>query len=177
MIGTAIFYHLVTILGDRGVSEAQAAGCFTAFAAMMALWQFLGGLLADRVPARRLVGAFGVSAAAGTGLFALAETAPAAWAALGLLGAAQGLLIAATGVLWPRFFGTRELGTIRGTVQMLGAAACATGPVIVAAARQHLGSFGGERPALWAFAALLAAAALASPLLKPPAGTAGARDV
>ena len=166
MIGTALFYHLITILTDRGLSEKEAAFSFTVFAGAMAAWQFGGGLLADRVPPRFLVSLFGVLAAAGCGLLYVTGGTATAWAFAAVIGSAQGLLIAAMNVLWPRFFGTAALGAIRGTVQTITASACAIGPVIVARSRDSLGS---ERPALILFGGLLTAIALAAPFLRPPA--------
>ena len=166
MIGTALFYHLLTILGDRGVPETDAAFCFTVFAVAMAAGQFGGGLLADRIRPRFLVSLFGLLATAGCGLLYLTHSSGAAWTFAGVLGLAQGLLTATMNVLWPRFFGTAALGAIRGTVQTLGAAACAVGPVIVAYSRE---GFGSEEPALLLFAVLLLTIAATAPFLRPPA--------
>ena len=166
MIGTAVFYHLITILTDRGLTEARAATCFTVFAAAMAALQFVGGVLADRVAPRFLLSAFGALGAAGCGLLYLSTTPGVAWAFAATFGAAQGLLIATMNVLWPRFYGTAALGAIKGTVQTFSAGACAVGPVIVALSRERLGGAG---PALGVFAALLLAVAALAPLLRPPA--------
>ncbi|MFH5802852.1 MFS transporter [Alienimonas sp. DA493] len=165
MIATAIFYHLLTMLGERGVSEADAAVCFTVFAGMMAGWQFLGGVLADRVPPRLLLSVVGLLGAAGCGLLFVAQDRYFAWGMMAAFGSAQGLLTVTMNVLWPRFFGVGALGAIRGSVQTLVVAACAAGPVLVALSRERLGS---ENPALLLFGGLLAAVALSAPFLRPP---------
>ncbi|QDT14836.1 MFS transporter [Alienimonas californiensis] len=165
MIATAIFYHLLTMLAERGVSKADAAVCFTVFAGMMAGWQFLGGVLADRIPPRFLLSVFGLLAAAGCGLLFFAQDYRLAWGMMAAFGSAQGLLNVTMNVLWPRFFGVAALGAIRGSVQTLVVAACAAGPVLVALSREQLGS---ENPALLLFGGLLAAIALTAPFLRPP---------
>ena len=126
MIGTAIVFHLAGLLEARGVPEpgTTAALALGVFAVLMAAAQFVGGVVADRTAAGRLLCAFGVLAAAGLGtLLALGSPAlaghrlPTVWGFAALLGTAQGTLSAGMNVLWPRFFGTAALGAIRGTVQ------------------------------------------------------------
>ncbi|NNJ27949.1 MFS transporter [Alienimonas chondri] len=165
MIATGLFYYLITILGERNVGPADAAVCYTVFAGAMASWQFLGGLLADRVPPRFLLSVFGMLAAAGCGLMFVTHDRWIAWAAWAALGSAQGLVGVTMNVLWPRFFGVASLGAIRGSVQTIVVAACAAGPVIIALSRQELGS---ENPALILFGGMLLTIAATAPFLRPP---------
>ncbi|MEM9701297.1 MAG: MFS transporter [Planctomycetota bacterium] len=165
LIVTAIFFHLLTMLDERGVSGTDAAFCYTVFAGAMASCQFLGGLSADKVPPRFLVSLFGLLQASGCGLLLIVQSAATAWTTMALLGSAQGLLIATINVLWPRFFGVTALGTIRGSVQTIVVAACPVGPVLVALSRDR---FGSENPSLLLFAGMLLTIAVVAPFLRPP---------
>ena len=165
LVGTGLFFHAVTMLGDRGVSAAGAATLFTAFGLTMALGLAVAGPLADRWPPSRLIALFGLLTAAGTVTLGRADSAAGAWAAGALLGTGQGVLSAVLNTVWPRFFGTTHLGAIRGTVTTVAAASAAVGPVIVGVSQDHLG---GPGPALGLFTALLLGLVAASPWVRPP---------
>ena len=175
MIGTAVVFHLAMLLEARGVPAPKTTAAFAlgVFAVCMAAAQFVGGVVADRTAAGRLLAAFGVLAASALGvLMALNLPAtsgahmPLVYLFAGLLGAGQGTLSAGMNVLWPRFFGTAALGAIRGTVQTFSAAACAAGPVLVSLSVTYAG---GDGAALWGFIIALLAAAAAGLTLRPPA--------
>ena len=165
MIGTGVLFHAVTILSCRGLSETAAASLFTPFGLLMAAGLGVGGALADRLPARRLIAASALLSAAGTALLCGVDTVAGAWLVGGLLGLGQGVLCATLNTAWPRFFGTEHLGAVRGTAQTVSAAACAVGPVLVGFSQDCAGD---ARPALAASAALLLGVAATARWVRPP---------
>ncbi|MEX0715180.1 MAG: MFS transporter [Planctomycetaceae bacterium] len=149
LVQTAVFFSLVPIFLDRGLTEAHAVGMLSSFAASLAAMHLVGGMLADRFRAPLML-------AAGLGLFALSLIAlrcmSAPW--LGhvggvLMGIGQGLYFGASNPLWARYFGRMHLGKIRGVLLTVNVAASSFGPLLIGVARDSLGN---HELALTAFA-------------------------
>ncbi|MEK6233094.1 MAG: MFS transporter [Planctomycetales bacterium] len=165
MIGTGIVFNMEPLFTWRGLTEANAVAAFMPIAGGMAIMQLIGGVLADRVPLNRLLATSAAGmcvavCAAGT----MHSVATAHLFAL-MLGGSQGLLGAANATLWPRYFGRRNLGAIRGSIFTATVGSCSVGPIVMAASFDYLGGYG---PALIVFAALLALASLAGLFATPP---------
>ena len=166
IVHTAVFFCLVPIFLDRGLSEANAAGMMMVFAVSLALMNFVGGLLADRLPAPLLlalgIAGLGVSMAL---LLAMSQ-APAAYLVGGVMGLSQGLFFGTSQPLWARYFGRRHLGKIRGLLTTVNVGSSSLGPLFAGLLRDHLGSFD---PALLAFAIAPLPLALLALTAQPPA--------
>jgi MFS family permease len=81
-----------------------------------------------------------------------------------LLGAAGGSIRAIEAATFPRYYGTRHIGSIRGFVTALGVGATAFGPLLFAWAFDAQGSYTTVLTASAALPMLIAAAALVVPL-------------
>ena len=165
LIHTAIFFSILPICHDRGLSDADAAGLLSAFAVSLAMMQLLGGALADRLTANWLLcaGMAGLALAmAAVFMMAGAWSARVAGAVLGL---SQGLFFATSSPLWARYFGTVHIGKIRGMLATVNVGASSVGPFLAGLSRDHLGSFD---PAVLAFAIAPLPLALLSLLATPP---------
>jgi MFS family permease len=135
LVVTALTFHQISILGEAGLSSTQAAALFFPLT-MASTAALLGvGFLADRVPGRlMLVASMGLLALA-TLLIQFLDQGPVPYAYAVILGFAIGTGFAAEGVLYPRYFGTREIGAIRGLAFTVSVVGAALGPILVGVAR------------------------------------------
>lgn len=165
LIHTAIFFSLVPIFQDRDLTSEDAAGLLVVFAISMAVMQFGGGVLADRVKAHWLLA---------TGMFGLALSmlllgqVESAWTARftgAVMGAAHGFYFGGTHPLWARYFGRLHLGKIRGLLMTVIVASSSLGPLFVGVVRDLLGSFD---LALLVFALVPLPVAMASLFVRAP---------
>lgn len=142
LVHTAIFFCLVPIFQERGLSATEATTALTAFAGSLAIMQLIGGALSDHLPARFLL-ALGL-AGMGTGVFLVhgTESATIASLATGLLGASQGIFFGASQPLWARYFGRKHLGKIRGVLATINVASSSLGPLIAGLTHDATGDFG-----------------------------------
>lgn len=142
LIHTAIFFCLVPILQERGLTAGDAAAMLTVFAVCLAVMQLVGGILADIMQASYLMCGGLVGLAASTLLLLLADGSPMVLLAGAGLGISQGIYFGATHPMWARYFGRRHLGKIRGTLMTMMVASSSMGPLFAGLTRDWLGSFG-----------------------------------
>ncbi len=174
MILTAIVFHFVPILQDRGLTEADYKLTMSFFAICWATFQFSGGTLSDYVSARWLC-AIGLLGLAISSMLLINVSTTAMCVTVGMvLGASQGTFFGSTHPLWARYFGRRHLGRIRGVVTTSAVASSSLGPFIAGASRDWFGSFD---PALWFFVALPIPLVIAAAWVQPPVKSADSLDV
>jgi MFS family permease len=151
VVHTALFFCLVPILHERGLSELDAAAASMAFAMAMAAAQLASGILADRVPAPRLLFAGVLGLGAAVLLIWHSSTTGEATFAGAMLGASQGLFFGAENPLWARYFGLLHLGKIRGVLMTIKVGSSSLGPLIAGLAFDLTESFD---TSLWLFAGI-----------------------
>jgi len=141
LIHTAIFFCIVPIFHDRGLTASDAASSLTVLAGCLAATQLLGGVLADRVRAAWLlsIGTLGLSVAIVLLLFV--HSATTALVAGAVLGSSQGIFFGATHPLWARYFGRRHLGKIRGLLMTINVGTSSLGPLLAGLTRDWRGEF------------------------------------
>lgn len=132
---TALTFHQISILGEAGLTPTEAAAVFfpqtvASTAALLGV-----GFLADRLPGRLMLGVSMALLAAAALLIQVLDVPPAPLVYAVTLGFAMGTGFAAEGVLYPRYFGVREIGAIRGLAFTISVAGAALGPIIVGVAR------------------------------------------
>lgn len=169
LICTAVFFNLVPLFDRNGFTAVQAAALFPTVAIAMALMQFQGGMLADRLPLRVLMAAAIAALGAGVLVVGFGTTLAAAHAGGVLLGAGQGLMNVTGNTLWPRYFGRAELGAIRSSVWTATVASCSVGPFLMGATLDLTGSY--AAPLLLFGGAALFASAAAIVWGAPPVAT------
>lgn len=165
MLVTAVTFHQISLLGERGLSTAQAAANFLPQTAAGLSTTLLAGMLIDRIrrPQLLVLGSMATLVAALAGATALSP----GWSALlygAALGTAMGVMKAVEAALTPRLFGTDHLGAIRGVITAIGVGASAVGPLLFAVAHDLTGSY---TMILWTsivFPVGVGVAALATPL-------------
>lgn len=165
MLSTAVAFHQISLLGERGLSTIEAAGNFLPQTAAALVATLATGALVDRLSPRWVTSAsMGLLAA---GLVAGSIVGPG-WSAIGfalLIGAAGGSIRTLEAAAFPKYYGTAHLGSIRGFVAAVGVGSTAFGPVLFAVIHDATASY---NPALLGTAAiplLLGAAAL---IVRPP---------
>jgi len=170
MLSTALNFHQIDLLGDVGLSSTAAATLFLPQVIGSSISGITVGTICDRVGTRYLP-AFGAALLITAHL--LAATAAPGFRVLIyaiVLGAAAGAINTATQALLPLWFGTRHLGSIRGTHQVISAGASALGPVALALLQAQFGSY---PPAILVISSIAVAAFLFA-LTRPfPAATNG----
>ena len=165
MIHTGLFFCMVPILDERGLSTADAAATFTVFAVCLAAMRLVSGVLADRLQARYLlfVGMLGLGVAPTLLLFT--QSRAMAFATGAGMAVSQAVFLGTSQPLWARYFGRRHLGKIRGVLMTSNVASSSLGPFVAGLTRDAFGNFD---PALIVFAVLPLTISLLSLRVTPP---------
>ncbi|MEM7125857.1 MAG: MFS transporter [Chloroflexota bacterium] len=141
MMITGLFFHMESIFTDNGLATSLAALVFAPIALTNAVVNLGGGYLADRVPARFLLGGALLLLSAGI-VMALYLTGPTMAMLYGvMLGTSIGMIVLVQNIIWANYFGREHLGAITGvatTILMIGNG---LGPVPLGFARDLLGSY------------------------------------
>ena len=141
MLVTALFFHMVSIFDDNGLSAAMAASVYVPISAATTLVNLGGGYLADRLPVRWLLAAALFSQAAVLVLAQYLQSAVMASLYGILLGTAGGLMGLVSSVIWADYYGREHLGSITGVTSMILIVGSALGPMPLGIARDMLGSY------------------------------------
>ena len=129
LIGTALVFHNVSLLGSHGLGAGVAASVLSVFASTWLVGTFIAGLLSDRIPNRYVIVGGQATLALAMLLTLVIEQPWQAFVYGGLLGLTSGMLMTANAVIWPNYYGRTHLGTIRGLVTTSMVAFAALGPL------------------------------------------------
>ncbi|MCM3487613.1 MFS transporter, partial [Kocuria rosea] len=141
MLGTALAFHQISVLGAQGLSPAEAAANFLPQTVTGILATLLTGAVADRIAPK-----FGVTFAMVTlaaALLLLPAVSPGVSAVVyGLvLGAATGSLRGLEAAAYVRYYGTTHIGAIRGVATAISLASTAVGPVLLSVGHDAAGGY------------------------------------
>ena len=151
LVHTALFFSMVAIYQERGLSEQDAANTMVLFAISLAVMQLIGGVLADRVRPQPMLATGLAGLSVGVAMLYVARDPLWAIAAGLMMGATLGTYSGAVQPLWARYFGRQHLGKIRGVLMTMNIALSSIGPLIAGTVRDLQGNFD---VALWVFIAL-----------------------
>ena len=141
MLSTGLFFHMVSIFIDNGLTPNLAAAIFVPIAVTTAIVNLGSGVLVDRVPVRILL-AIGLFFQALSLLMARSLSSPTLALVFGVvLGVSSGLIRILGGVVWAMYFGRRHLGRITGFATMITITGSALGPMPLGIGRDLLGSY------------------------------------
>jgi MFS family permease len=174
-IATAITFNLLPIFTELGLSEEAAAGLFSLLMIASAIFQLMGGALADRIALRWLAfGALGLYSLAVSALIFLPSDAAVLCYTLAL-GIGLGLFGGLSNTVWVRYFGRTHLGRIRGSVWTASVAGSSVGPFLMGLSYDSSGSFQFSLSVVACVLAVLAVAGLwaTPPKLRKPIPEAG----
>lgn len=141
LVVTAVSFHQISLLGEQGLTRAQAAAVFVPHTAAFLGGTFLAGALLDRIPAK-LVGIASMGLLVAGLVFA--QMAAPGWRVLAYamtMGASAGSTRAMEAASTPRFFGVRHVGAIRGLLMSVSVIGAALGPYLLAAGHDRFGSY------------------------------------
>lgn len=160
LITTGLAFHQISLLGERGLSVAQAAANFLPQTAAAIAATLLMGPLVDRIRPRLLIAASMVSLAGAMILVQVASPGATAICFGLAAGTGAGAVRTLEAAAFPRYFGVAHIGEIRGLVMAISVGATAFGPLLLAGGFERYGSYG---PVLTMLLALpIGAAMLAS---------------
>jgi MFS family permease len=165
LLSTALAFHQIDVLGERGLSPAQAAADFVPQTIAGLAATLLAGYLADRLSDRTLI--IGSMAVLIIALIAAGYAAPG-WSALGYgmaLGVAGNGFRTLEATVFPSCFGLAHIGAIRGVVHTLTVAGSAFGPVLLSLGHNVAGSY---RPVVLALTVMPVAAIVAAAFVRRP---------
>lgn len=140
-ISTALAFHQIAVLGERGLSSTEAATNFLPQSLAAVTTAIVVGRLVDRLPGRIVVPTNMVMlilAMLSLRLVSSAATAVVFGLAIGIAAAATG---ASEGALLARWLGTENLGTIRGRLLAVVVTSSAIGPLAFTLLADAIGSF------------------------------------
>ncbi|GAB3219608.1 MFS transporter [Glycomyces halotolerans] len=160
---TAIGFHQIALLGERGLSATEAAANFLPQSVAGTAATLVLGYLVDRTSPRLLIAVAMLAYALGMIWGTVVEPG---WSALGfgvMVGAAGNALRTVVNGATPRLFGTAHIGAIRGIIASVTIAGTAFAPVLYSLFYSWTGSFG---PVLW-LSTLVPLAVMAAALLAP----------
>jgi MFS family permease len=172
MLGTAVAFHQIDLLGQRGLSATEAAANFLPQTAASLLATLAVGALIDRISPRWLTAACMLALSGG---LVWGVAVDPGWSAIGfglLLGGSAGAIRTLEAAAFPRYFGTTHLGSIRGVVAAVSVGSTAFGPVGFALVHEATGGYTAALLGSAVLPLLVAAAALFLPVPRPLDGTA-----
>lgn len=140
-LATAVAFHQISILTERGLSPTAAAANFIPQAVATLAAMLLVGALSDRISARWLIAASMVSLSAGVVWAAFVTPGLSAIGFAALIGVSAGATRVLETAEVPRHFGLVNLGAIRGWITGAAVAASALGPVIYSLGQAATGNF------------------------------------
>jgi MFS family permease len=141
MIGTGLAFHQIDLLGEQGLTPVQAAANFLPqTVAALSATLFVGSMVDRFAPRCVLLTSMLLLAGA---MVAVPFVGPGPTAALyGMaVGAAGSSVRALEAAAFPKLFGIRHLGSIRGVVTAISVASTAFGPVALSLGRDLTGSY------------------------------------
>ena len=131
LIGTAVTFHAVSILEQRGIGYLAAGGVLGILGATSAIGVILSGSVVDRLATRAALMLLSSVVLLAT-LILLVPNQWAAYAAFAVLGLGMGSAGVINGTVWARTFGTGQLGRVQGMAQSSMITAAAVAPLIPA---------------------------------------------
>ncbi|MCC5947604.1 MAG: MFS transporter [Nitriliruptoraceae bacterium] len=173
MIGTGLAFHQIDLLGEQGLTSAQAAANFIPQTVAALTATLLVGSMVDRFAARwvlvtsmlLLAGAMLMVPVVTPGVLAIVYGM-----VVGSAGSAARALEAAS---FPQLFGLRHVGAIRGVVASISVASTAFGPLALALGRDLSGSYVGVLRWLLIIPAAVAVLGVVAKVPAPPARATG----
>jgi MFS family permease len=138
---TGLTFHHFAMMEARGLTDEQAATVFLPQMIGTIGAGFVFAFLTDRVSSRPLLGLSMVALAVALVSYSWVEPGLGAWVFGLLVGLNAGSIRALSSALYPKWFGTRNIGAIRGVATQFGVAASAIGPLAVAVGLDLAGSY------------------------------------
>ncbi|GAB4450057.1 MAG: MFS transporter [Anaerolineae bacterium] len=141
MLSTGLFFHMISIFADNGLSATVAASIFLPTALTTAFVTLGSGVLIDQLPVRLLLAVALICLALSLWLAQMLHNVELAFLYSLVLGVAMGLLQTVNSVVWAAYFGRRHLGSITGVTATILVFGSALGPIPLGLARDLWGNY------------------------------------
>ena len=141
LLATALNFHQISILGEAGLSAAEAAAMFLPQIAGAITAGLVVGASSDRIPTRFLLTTSMALILAALLLVSVIEPGWQVVVYAITLGAAAGSLRPLAATVLPRWFGLANIGAIQGVSTFVAVGATAVGPVALSLSRSWTGSY------------------------------------
>lgn len=146
MVGTGLTFHIVSIMGERGLSPDAAAFTLSVMAVVSFPATFFAGFVLEKITIRRLlIVIFIIYSFSMIWLINIQNLTMAIIFGV-LYGLIQGFHRVNVNMIWPSYFGLEHLGSIRGASQLGGVIGASLGPFPIGYAYDY---FGGYTEILW----------------------------
>ena len=139
---TALTFHIVSLFQEAGLDRISAISIFLPASFVAVSINFIGGWLSDYIRLKYLLmlNMAGV-VMAGIALINLDSFSWSYWLLVAGNGIISGIFSVVNTVTWPRFFGTKHLGSISGFAMSWTVIASAIGPFLFSLSLKHFGSY------------------------------------
>jgi MFS family permease len=141
MIGTGLAFHQIDLLGEQGLTATQAAANFVPQTIAALTATLLVGSMVDWFSARWVLAVSMVLLAVAMVLVPVVSPGLIAVAYGMVLGAAGSAARALEAASFPKLYGLRHVGAIRGSVASISVASTAFGPLALSLGRDLTGSY------------------------------------
>ena len=132
-IGTALFFHHLTLAETKGWSASWVTGSYWIYALMTVVTSLFAGPIIDRYSAARVIPYYLVPIVLAMLLLWTAEHPVWVVPYMILIGLNTGIYFTAISALWAELYGPTHLGSIKSMVGAFGVFASALGPVSIGA--------------------------------------------
>ena len=169
MIGTGITFHFISIMTTRGIERTQAPFLLSLIAMTTLVATILSGIVFSRFSIKRIALILTVFIVLAITVLVLTQSVFIAVIYAVLHGCANGVMAIWAGLVWPEYFGTRYLGSIRGLAATGNVIASALGPVPLGFIFDRFGSHNTAIYLFWGIAAggILCAVIMPKPKAPP----------
>jgi MFS family permease len=141
LISTALTFHNVALLTEKGLTPAVAASALSVMAIFVSLGTVVSGYLNDHFPNRLVLAGSQLILISAMLITFIISSPGMAFTYAALLGISNGFGATTTTVIWPNYFGRAHLGKIRGMAMMSTMAFAALGPLPFSALHDITESF------------------------------------
>lgn len=141
LVLTGIFITLGPLVELKGLTEEAFKAAYIVTAIGMVFTMMVGGYFADRLKLNWMLPLIPLGFASTVGVLMIADDMVDIYIFAALQGLTIGWQFVVSGTLWPRYFGTKHLGQIRGSTHTIMVAASAAGPFIMGLCFDWSGSY------------------------------------
>ena len=165
MIGTGLTFHFVSVMTQRGVDEVRTPFLLSIIAVTTLISSLLNGFIFTKISAKTGSVLIAINMSAAVIIVLAVNSFPAAVFYALIQGYGNGMMAVWGGIVWPEYFGTRHLGSIRGLATTCMVIASALGPLPLGLSFDY---FGRHEQALYFFLAMSLTGIVVALLCKRP---------
>jgi MFS family permease len=129
MVVTGLTFHFISIMAQRSIQASQAAYVLSLLALVSFPTTLFAGWILGKIKIHHAALLVSVLMGSALAVLLLSDSYPGAIVFTVLIGSAMGLQTVWGGLVWPQYFGTRYLGSIRSLAMTMTVIGSAVGPI------------------------------------------------